>query len=111
MLDSSGRNQRNAPSGRLERARAIAPFLSELTGMSARAVAAELNARQVATPSGAPWSAKTVIRARERLNRPELPAVRAGTRGPIQHYLGHRFYCLGSKGSGGLDRLANQPKK
>ena len=51
----------------LERARAIAPILSELTGMSARAVAAELNARQVETPSGAPWSAKTVIRARERL--------------------------------------------
>jgi hypothetical protein len=50
----------------LERARAIA-ILSELTGMSAHAVAAELNARQVETPSGAPWSAKTVIRARERL--------------------------------------------
>jgi hypothetical protein len=33
--------------------------------MSARAVAAELNARQV--ESGAPWSAKTVIRARGRL--------------------------------------------
>ena len=51
----------------LERERAIAPILSELTGMSARAVAAELNARQIETPSGAPWSAKTVIRARERL--------------------------------------------
>jgi hypothetical protein len=53
--------------GALERARAIAPIPSELAGMSARAVAAELNARQVETPSGAPWSAKTVIRARERL--------------------------------------------
>ena len=53
--------------GALERARAIAPILSELDGMSARSVAAELNARQVETPSGAPWSAKTVIRARERL--------------------------------------------
>ena len=53
--------------GALERARAIAPILSELAGMSARAAAAELNARQVETPSGAPWSAKTVIRARERL--------------------------------------------
>lgn len=51
----------------LERARAIAPDLSELGGMSARAAAAELNARQIATPSGAPWSAKTVIRVRERL--------------------------------------------
>jgi hypothetical protein len=35
--------------------------------MSARAAAAELNARKVETPSGAPWSAKTVIRARERI--------------------------------------------
>ena len=51
----------------LKRARAIAPILSELAGMSARSVAAELNARQVETPSGAPWSAKTVIRALERL--------------------------------------------
>jgi DNA invertase Pin-like site-specific DNA recombinase len=51
----------------LERAQAIAPVLAELAGMSARAAAAELNVREVATPSGAPWSAKTVIRARERL--------------------------------------------
>jgi hypothetical protein len=35
--------------------------------MSARAAAAELNARQVETPSGAPWSAKAVIRVRESL--------------------------------------------
>ena len=53
--------------GAQERARAIAPILSELAEMSARSVAAELNARQVETPSGAPWSAKTVIRVRERL--------------------------------------------
>ncbi|MGB8901944.1 MAG: recombinase family protein [Methylocella sp.] len=51
----------------LVRAQALAPILTELAGMSARAVAAELNARQVETPSGAPWSAKTVIRVRERL--------------------------------------------
>ena len=38
-------------------------ILSELAGMPTRSVAAELNARQVGTPSGAPWSAKTVIRA------------------------------------------------
>ena len=44
-------------------------LLSELAGMSARSVAAELNARRVKTPSGALWSAKTVIRARERLAR------------------------------------------
>ena len=51
----------------LARARVIAPILLELAGMSARAAAAELNARRVETPSGAPWSAKTVIRARDRL--------------------------------------------
>jgi DNA invertase Pin-like site-specific DNA recombinase len=53
--------------GAIERAKALAPVLSELAGMSARAAAAELNARSVETPTGAPWSAKTVIRTRERL--------------------------------------------
>jgi hypothetical protein len=47
------------------RAQAIAPILAELAGMSARAIAAELNARGIETPTGAPWSAKTVIRVRE----------------------------------------------
>jgi len=51
----------------VSRARAIAPVLSELAGLSAHAAAADLNARQVATPTGRPWSAKTVIRARARL--------------------------------------------
>jgi DNA invertase Pin-like site-specific DNA recombinase len=49
------------------RAQAIAPVLAELAGMSANAAAIELNARGVATPTGRPWSAKTVIRVRERL--------------------------------------------
>jgi hypothetical protein len=49
------------------RARAIAPILLELASMSARAAAAELNDRKIETPSGAPWSAKTVIRARARV--------------------------------------------
>ena len=49
------------------RAQAIAPILAELEGMSAHKIAAELNARGIATPTGAPWSAKTVIRVRERL--------------------------------------------
>jgi hypothetical protein len=51
----------------LELARAIAPVLSELGGLSARAAAAELNARQVETPNGAPWSAKTITCIRESL--------------------------------------------
>jgi DNA invertase Pin-like site-specific DNA recombinase len=49
----------------LDRAKDIAPVLAELAGMSAHAAAREL--RGVATPSGALWSAKTVIRARGRL--------------------------------------------
>jgi DNA invertase Pin-like site-specific DNA recombinase len=52
------------------RARAIAPILVELANMSARAAAIELDARHVKTPTGTPWSAKTVIRARERLAFP-----------------------------------------
>ena len=53
----------------LERTRAIAPVLAELAGMSAHAAARELNVRGVATPTGVAWSAKTVIRVRERLAR------------------------------------------
>ena len=49
------------------RAKAVAPILGELAGLSARRAAAELNARGIETLTGAPWSAKTVIRARERL--------------------------------------------
>jgi DNA invertase Pin-like site-specific DNA recombinase len=51
----------------VSRAKAIAPVLAELAGLSAHAAAAELNARQVPTPTGRPWSAKTIIRARKRL--------------------------------------------
>jgi DNA invertase Pin-like site-specific DNA recombinase len=53
--------------GAVERARVLAPLLRELRGLSARATARELNARSVATPTGAPWSGKTVIRVQERL--------------------------------------------
>jgi DNA invertase Pin-like site-specific DNA recombinase len=49
------------------RAQAIAPLLADLASLSARAAADELNKRAVGTPTGAPWSAKTVIRVRERL--------------------------------------------
>jgi DNA invertase Pin-like site-specific DNA recombinase len=49
------------------RAKEIKPLLRELRDMSARAAAAELNTRAVPTPTGAPWSAKTVIRARQRV--------------------------------------------
>ena len=64
-LRASGAEARDAAR---ERAEALRPVLVELAGMSARATAAELNARAIGTPTGALWSAKTVIRLRERLN-------------------------------------------
>ena len=51
----------------IDRAKALEPILTELATLSARAAARELNARKVGTPTGKPWSAMTVIRARERL--------------------------------------------
>ena len=50
-----------------ERAEALRPVLAELRELSANAIARELNARQIATPSGKPWSAVTVLRVRRRL--------------------------------------------
>jgi DNA invertase Pin-like site-specific DNA recombinase len=49
------------------RAADLKPLMLELVGLSAHAAAAELNGRSVPTPTGAPWSAKTVIRVRERI--------------------------------------------
>ena len=51
----------------ITRAEALRPVLTELAGMSANAIAAELNARNVATPSGGRWHALTVIRVQRRL--------------------------------------------
>jgi hypothetical protein len=45
----------------------ILPILDELKDMFARGIAAELNARNVATTHGGTWSAKTVIRVQRRL--------------------------------------------
>jgi DNA invertase Pin-like site-specific DNA recombinase len=53
--------------GAVSRAQAISDTLRGLSGLSARAAAAVLNERAVATPTGRPWSAKTVGRVRERL--------------------------------------------
>jgi len=49
------------------RAEALRPVLAELAGISARAIAAELNERMVPTPNGGPWHATTVIRVQHRL--------------------------------------------
>ena len=51
----------------LGRAQALRPILAELDGMSARAIATQLNVRKVPTPNGGPWYAVTVIRVQQRL--------------------------------------------
>jgi len=51
----------------VSRVEAISPVFAEVAHLSARAAAAELNYRQTPTPTGAPWSSQTVIRARLRL--------------------------------------------
>ena len=48
-------------------AKALAPLFDELAGKSAREIARILNERNVSTPTGKPWSAMTVIRARDRV--------------------------------------------
>jgi DNA invertase Pin-like site-specific DNA recombinase len=50
-----------------ERAEALRPVFAELDGASAREIARVLNERNIATPTGAPWSAMTVSRVRHRL--------------------------------------------
>ena len=69
-----GRNgaERLAPAYKaeaVERAKALAPVLEEFHahGLSARAIAVELNQRGVATPAGGRWHAQTVIRAMDRI--------------------------------------------
>ena len=72
-----GRNTKEilAPKYRAEaevRARNFAPLLEELnvSGLSARAIARELNRRKVSTPQGKAWHAATVGRILNRLNLP-----------------------------------------
>jgi DNA invertase Pin-like site-specific DNA recombinase len=51
----------------IERAQRLAPVMAELSGLSARAAAEELNRRGIPTASGGKWQAVQVIRVRERL--------------------------------------------
>src|SRR6478672_2591103 len=48
------------------RAEALRPVLAELRELSANAIARELNARKIGTPSGKLWSAVTVLRVQRR---------------------------------------------
>jgi DNA invertase Pin-like site-specific DNA recombinase len=66
LVDSRDR-RREAKAAAVERAKALAPLFDELAGKPAREIARMLNDRHVATPSGKPWSAMAVIRARNRL--------------------------------------------
>ena len=50
-----------------QRAELLRPILAELAGMTARAIARELNERKVPLPGGGPWHAMTVIRVQRRL--------------------------------------------
>jgi DNA invertase Pin-like site-specific DNA recombinase len=50
-----------------DRARELAATFKPLTNLSAAKAAAKLNADGIETPTGAPWSAKTVIRVRNRI--------------------------------------------
>jgi DNA invertase Pin-like site-specific DNA recombinase len=50
-----------------QRAEALRPVLAGLSNLSARKIAAELNRLGEHTPTGAPWSAVTVIRVQRRL--------------------------------------------
>ena len=63
-LNAKGIKNRDAAK---ERAQALLPILAELNGMSARAIAAQLNLRSIPTPNGGPWYAVTVIRVQRRL--------------------------------------------
>jgi hypothetical protein len=49
------------------RAETLRPVFAETAGLSAHKAADVPDSRQIATPTGAPWSAKIVIRARERI--------------------------------------------
>lgn len=51
------------------RAERLRPILAELRDLSARATAAELNRRGLATPGGGSWAATQVIRVRQRLDQ------------------------------------------
>lgn len=66
ILGNASLAARNAAEA-VDRANDIAPTLNELRAYSNRAAAVELNRRKIPTPTGAPWSGKTVGRARARL--------------------------------------------
>jgi DNA invertase Pin-like site-specific DNA recombinase len=71
-----GKNQQSVANQAeaLRHAEELRTIMSELTELSARATAAQLNRRQIPTPAGGLWAATQVIRVRERLDLTEQPA-------------------------------------
>jgi DNA invertase Pin-like site-specific DNA recombinase len=63
-LNKAGIKKRDEAKARAE---ALRPVLAELEGKSTREIASELNARKIATPTGAQWSGMTVSRVLRRL--------------------------------------------
>jgi hypothetical protein len=53
--------------GRCNAPEQLQPVFAELGGLSTRKIAAELNARNIATPAGGKWHAVTVKRVMSRL--------------------------------------------
>jgi DNA invertase Pin-like site-specific DNA recombinase len=49
------------------RAEALRPIFAEMRGQTLRAIAAELDSRGIATPSGAAWTSTAVLRVQRRL--------------------------------------------
>ena len=64
-----------------QRAELLGPILAELAGMTARAIARELNERKVPSPGRGPWHAMTVIRVQRRLTLSRLEVPPCGVRG------------------------------
>jgi DNA invertase Pin-like site-specific DNA recombinase len=64
---------RQAKAEAAARAQELAPLFDELEGLSARDLARTFNERGVPTPTGKPWSAVTVLRARRRARNDFAP--------------------------------------
>lgn len=68
-LNAGGIRDREEARGRAE---ALRPMFAEMAGKTLAAIAAELNARAVATPNGRRWHPETVSRVQRRLGQSAL---------------------------------------
>jgi DNA invertase Pin-like site-specific DNA recombinase len=65
-INAKGRQNRAEA---LSRAELLRPIFAKLAGKSARAIAAVLNERKIATPTGGLWHSVTILRVQRRLER------------------------------------------